>query len=198
MATSASSTSTKRQSGKEVGFTLLELVVVIGIIVILTSMVAGYSREGGRQLALVSTETKMLNLLNRAKFLSIETFFGGGRKGDERICAYGVKVDTANEEMFIFQDLSTEASCPGNSNGVYDEGEQLAGELNEIKLQSTSVAFSGETNLSEVIFIPPDPQTKIKKSDTSEVSEAKLFVKLREGDGRFIISVNNAGQIKAE
>ncbi|MEK7182769.1 MAG: prepilin-type N-terminal cleavage/methylation domain-containing protein [Patescibacteria group bacterium] len=80
MAISSSSTSTNQS-----GFTLIELLVVVGITVVLTTIVAGYSREGGRQLALVGTETKMLNLLSRAKFLSVETFFGGGRSGEQRI-----------------------------------------------------------------------------------------------------------------
>lgn len=182
------------------GFTLLEILVVVGITVVLTSMVAGYSREGGRQLALVSTETKMLNLLSRAKFLSVETFFGGGRSGDQRICAYGVKVDVSSQEMFIFQDLSSTPGClpdnpRGNNDGKYsDISERLAGELNEVKLTNATLAF-GETDLSEVIFIPPDPKTKINNSN---ISEASIKVKIKEGNGQFVITVNNAGQIKAK
>ena len=183
--------------GRQNGFTLIELMVVIGITVVLMTIVTGYSREGGRQLALVGTETKMLNLFSRAKFLSVETFFGGGRSGDQRICAYGVKVDASAEELFIFQDLSSDAKCPGTSNGAYNDGERLTGELNEVKLENTVVVF-GESDLSEVIFIPPDPQTKVRKTDNSEVSSAKLTVKLKEGNGQFVIIVNNVGQIKTE
>ncbi len=178
------------------GFTLIELLIVLGITVALTSIVLGYSREGGRQILLVQTETKMLNLFSRAKFLSVETFFGGGRSGDKRICAYGVKVDISRQEMFIFQDLSSESRCPGN--GVYNDGERLAGELNEAKLTDTVASITTETDLSEVIFIPPDPQTKIIKTDNSEAAEAKLSVKIKEGTGQFTITVTNAGQVKAQ
>ncbi len=194
MAISTSSASTNPAKPQN-GFTLLEILVVVGITVVLTSMVAGYSREGGRQLALVATETKMLNLLSRAKFLSVETFFGGGRSGNQRICAYGLKVDASGQEMFIFQDLSSTGKCPGDSDGSYNEGERLTGELNEIKLQDALVAFTGETDLKEVIFIPPDPQTKI---NNSSISEASIRVKIKEGSGQFVITVNNAGQIKAK
>lgn len=195
MATFISSTSTKGQSEKERGFTLLELLVVMGIIAVLISMTLGYSRESTRQLALTSTQAEMLSLINRAKFLSIETFFGGGRSGDQRICSYGVRVNLSNQEIFIFQDLSSLAECPGNSNNVYDEGEKLSGELNEVNLQDTLVTFTEDTNLSEAVFIPPDPKTKINKSDTPE---AKVGVKIREGKGQFTITVNNAGQIRTE
>lgn len=199
MAISTSSIFTKPIKSKEGGFTLLEILVVVGITVVLTSMVAGYSREGGRQLALVATETKMLNLLSRAKFLSVETFFGGERSGQQRICAYGVRVDTSQQEMFIFQDISSEGKCPPTvGRDTYDEGERLTGELNEVKLGNTSVVFAGDTDLKEAIFIPPDPQTKIKRTDDSNVEEAKLSVKIKEGAGSFVITVNKYGQIKAK
>ncbi len=199
MAIFTSSTSTNPVESQG-GFTLLEILVVVGITVVLTSMIAGYSREGGRQLALAATETKMLNLLSRAKFLSVETFFGGGRSGDQRICAYGVRVDTSGQEMFIFQDLSSTPGCLpdnplGNNDGTYSGiGERLVGELNEVKLTNTILAF-GETDLSEVIFIPPDPRTKINNSN---ISEASIRVKIKEGSSQFVITVNNAGQIKAK
>lgn len=176
-------------------FTLIELLVVMGITVVLLSMALGYSRESTRQLALTSTQAKMLSLVNRAKFLSIETFFGGGRSGDQRICAYGVRVDTSREELFIFQDLSSTGECPGNSDGSYKEGERLSGELNEVNLQDTLVTFAEGTNLSEAVFIPPEPKTKINNGNATE---AKIGVKIREGKGQFTITVNNAGQIKTE
>ena len=199
MDTSASSIFT--ESEKEQGFTLLELLVVMSITVALAAMVLGYSRESSNQLALASTESKILSLINRAKFLSIETYFGGGRSGDQRICAYGVKVDTFKREMFIFQDLSSTGNCPGDSDGSYTESysknqdERLYGELNEVKLENTALTF-GETDLEEVIFIPPDPQTKINNSDATK--EAKVSVKLKEGNGQFVITVNKYGQIKAQ
>src|SRR3989344_6023717 len=161
MATFISSTSTKGQPEKERGFTLIELVVVMAVTTVLISMVIGYSKESTRQLALTSTQAKMLSLINRAKFLSIETFFGGGRSGDQRICSYGVRVDLSNQEIFIFQDLSYLAECPGNSNNVYDEGEKLSGELNKVNLQDALVTFTEDTTLKEAVFIPPDPKTKI-------------------------------------
>ena len=195
MATFISSTSTKGQPEKERGFTLIELVVVMAVTTVLISMVIGYSKESTRQLALTSTQAKMLSLINRAKFLSIETFFGGGRSGDQRICSYGVRVNLSNQEIFIFQDLSSLAECPGNSNNVYDEGEKLSGELNKVNLQDALVTFTEDTTLKEAVFIPPDPKTKINNSNATE---ARVGVKLREGKGQFTITVNNAGQIRTE
>lgn len=182
-------------SDSSAGFTLIELLVVLGITAILSAMIAGYSRESSHGLALASTQAKMTSLISRAKFLSIETYFGGGRSGDQRICAYGVRVDRSGGGVFIFQDLSTEAKCPGNSNAAYDKGERLSGEINEVVLKGTLVSLGDGTNLEELVFIPPDPQTKINKGS---VSEGKIEVKAKNDKGKFIITVNNAGQIKAE
>ncbi|MDP3991570.1 MAG: prepilin-type N-terminal cleavage/methylation domain-containing protein [Candidatus Colwellbacteria bacterium] len=195
MATFTSSTSIKGEHRGRRGFTLIELVVVMAITAVLISMVLGYSKESTRQLVLTSTQAKMLSLINRAKFLSIETFFGGERSGDQRICSYGVRVDRSNQEIFIFQDLSSSAECPGNSNNVYDKGEELSGELNRVNLKDTVITFTENTTLTEVVFIPPDPKTKINNSGTTE---ARVEVKIREGKGQFTITVNNAGQIRTE
>ena len=195
MATFISSTASTKKKSKREGFTLIELVVVMAITAVLISMVLGYSKESTRQLVLTSTQAKMLSLINRAKFLSIETFFGGGRSGDQRICSYGVRVDRSNQEIFIFQDLSSSAECPGNSNNVYDKGEELSGELNRVNLKDTVITFTENTTLTEAVFIPPDPKTKINNSGATE---ARVEVKIREGKGQFTITVNNAGQIKTE
>ncbi|MBI3088831.1 MAG: type II secretion system protein [Candidatus Colwellbacteria bacterium] len=187
-----------RRSFGEGGFTLLELLVVMGITVVLTTIVLGYSRQSSSQLALASTESKMLSLINRAKFLSIETYFGGGESGDpnKRICAYGVKVDPSAKKLFIFRDLSNTGKCgPNDSNNAYDTGEELSsGELNEVKLDDNLLLF-GARDLDEVIFIPPRPDTKINKSDTPSAS---IMVKPKNGTGGFKITVTNAGQVKAE
>ncbi len=200
MATSSSSVLPKKDNA---GFTLLETLVVMGIVALLTSVLVGYSRESIRQLQLAGTEAKILNLINQAKFLSIETFFKGqifkGQKGgDRRVCAYGVHINRVTQEIFIFQDTNDEdVQCPANN--VYNEGKDipLEGELNKIKLDPAIGSIVTETTLAtldEVVFVPPDP--KIIINNDPSLGEASIVLKGGGSAGQFVITINNAGQIK--
>ena len=174
------------------GFTLVEMMIVVSIIVILSAILIGYSGQSSKQLLLTSTEAKILSLISRAKFLSIETFFAGASGVGPQICAYGVKVDRNAQEIFIFQDRASE--CPANDRYDSDNDLKLDGEVNKIVLDSAVVRVTDETSLSDLVFIPPDPDIEINDGQTS----ASVIVELADGSGDFTITVNNVGQIKTE
>lgn len=178
------------------GFTLIEMIVVIGITAIMSSILVGYSREGNRQLILTNTEAKLISLANRAKFLSIETFFENtGAGSDGRIvCAYGVKVDRSAREIFIFQDRAS--VCPANNE--YDSGVdiRLNSELDSIRLDPASVSMTDATNLNTVMFIPPDPDIIINNNTSNQ--SASVVIQLVGSSKSFKMSINKAGQIKTE
>ena len=54
--------------------------------------------------------------------------------------------------------------------------------------------MTDETSLSDLVFIPPDPDIEINDGQTS----ASVIVELADGSGDFTITVNNVGQIKTE
>lgn len=179
------------------GFTLIELMVVMAIVAFLTTILVGYSRQSGRQLLLSSTEAKILNLVSRAKFLSIETFFKdlGGAATPRKICAYGIHVDASANEIFIFQDRMPEgAGCPASDKyepGVNDA--RLFGELDSVKINPDLMTLSG--TLGDIVYIPPDPDVVINDSG---VGDATIEVNLKDGSGGFVITVNDAGQVKTD
>jgi prepilin-type N-terminal cleavage/methylation domain-containing protein len=183
---------TKQLAQKSRGFTLLEILVVIGIIGILSGIAVGYSRTSSQQLSLLNAEAKLLNLFSRAKFLSVETFLTA-EEGGLRVCAYGVKVDRSQGEVFIFADRAP--SCPANNLYNSDTDLRLSSELDNFKLNPALFSFTEDTTLSEVVFIPPDPRTKINNSDSES---AALGIKLNNNLGRLKLMINNAGQIKTE
>ncbi len=182
---------------KSAGFTLLEILIVVSVITILSAMLAGYSRQSGRQLLLATTEANLLSLFSRAKFLSIETFFQeADSPGGSKVCAYGVHVDRSAQEIFIFRDGIPElGSCPGDN--VYKSGSndlRLSGEIDGVKLNADVLSL-GTGSLDDIVFIPPDPEVVINGSgDTS----ATLVVNSLSGAGDFTITLNKDGQVKAE
>jgi len=184
---------------KSYGFTIIELVVVFGIIITMSTILISYSRRSGRQLLLSSTESKVVGLISRAKFLSIQTFFEDTSLGAglTKICAYGVHVDSTANEIFIFQDrVNSSVDCPGDNkyspSGLIDA--RLTGELNEVKLDSQIMYMSGTTNLDDVVFIPPDPTIKI---NNGTIASAELGVGLYNEPRGFKIVVDTAGQSDA-
>ena len=178
------------------GFTLIETIVVMSIVILMSSILIGYSRENGKQLLLSSTEAKLLSMISRTKFLSIETFFQDedGLGVTRRFCAYGVRVDEVQSEIFIFQDRVPSAVSCAASNNIWDPGNdaRLFGDLNEVKINTSAMTITSATNLSNVVFIPPDPEVVINGGTNPAIIE----IGLNDGGRTFSITIDPSGLIK--
>jgi len=193
----------KRKCG---GFTLIEMLVVIGVIGVLTAILIGYSRQSSRNLALTSSQAKALSLFSRAKFLSIETFFDqlDNPPDDLRICAYGVHVDQETGEIFIFQDRVEEDPIDedecSSSNNVFDSDDDVAlsSELDYMKLDDRilEIRENPATTLENVVFIPPDPDVII--NDNPSDSEGAVEVGLIDDEFSYTITVDRSGQVRTD
>ena len=168
----------------------------MSIVAFLTTILVGYSKQSGRQLLLVTTEAKILSLVSRTKFLSIETFLKdlGGAGPTKKICAYGIHVDTSKNEIFIFQDrVLAGIGCPASDK--YEPGAndaRLFGELDSVKINPDLMTLSG--TLDDIVYIPPDPDVVINHSSAGD---ATIEVNLNDGSGGFVITVTDAGQVRA-
>lgn len=72
------------------GFTLVETLVVIGILMLLTTTLIAYTRSSGKQIALYTEQAKLIGMLNRAKSLALQ------RDTAESFCAYGIRFNSSN------------------------------------------------------------------------------------------------------
>ncbi len=177
-------------------FTLIEILVVMSVLAIMSSILVGYSRNNSKRFLLTSTEARIVSMFSRAKFLSIETFFKeyGSTGSMRQICSYGVHVDEPSQEIFIFQDRAPiGAECP--SNNIYDQGNdvRLLGDLNEMTLDSNIILIDrNKTDLKNVVFIPPNPDVKLNNGDASR----SINIKLADGSDSFTVTVTKAGQMK--
>ncbi len=189
MPISTYSASSKRKSK---GFTLLEMMVVIGVVTVLSSMILGYSQRNNRQVMLATSQAKMVSLFSRAKALSIQTFFEP-QEADETICAHGVKVDEETQSIFIFQDIAEGVGCSRDIDDYeYDSGDvRLEGELNELFVGEQTIVIDGDnTDLDWVLFIPPEPRVKFNGS------QQEYGVALTDGTVNVSVRVTKDGQIK--
>lgn len=176
------------------GFTLLELLVVLGITLLLSAGLIFYNRTSENQLLLFRDQQKIISALQRAKSFSLETFSQA-----EAPCGYGVNFSLPNT-VVIFKDLSpsSDPQCSdidfvysGDSKG---DCQNYAECVEKIYLDK-NVKFS-ELGLNNIVFIPPNPNIIIDKDPNK--AEALIKIKSSTGQTEKIIKVNNRGQITAQ
>ena len=164
-------------------FTIIELLVVIGTIVILSSLAITYSKTGERQIILFKEQTSLVGLLIKARSLSFGAF------GEAEVpCDYGVNFNESGKAI-LFREYSpsNDPKC-SDANRIYDSSDEKLEELN----LDPMIKFS-ELGLTNVVFIPPSPKVIIDNDENK--FEALIKIKTISGSNEKIIKITNAGQI---
>lgn len=162
------------------GFTFVETAVILGVVVILTSVLLLYNRSGQRQLLLIREKAKVIGYLLRAKSASIVTLVS-----EEPVCGYGVYfTETA---YLLFKDLASDCSL---SDHIYSS-ENTVELVEEVRLPPGLRFFPLEIN--HILFVPPDPQTFLDGNQSS--AAAVLTLTTTDNQSSVKIKVTDAGQI---
>lgn len=166
------------------GFTLIETLVVLGILTLMTSMLVLYNRTGERQIVLLREKARLISTIFRAKSLALNTLIE-----DEPACGYGVHAD--QKGYFIYRD---KAIACRTSDHVYTESadEMVAGSLVHL---DAGLSFS-EGTLADIVFVPPHP--KVFLNGGQGLGEGAMTLEMSGGKSSVTIQVNHAGQISAE
>lgn len=169
---------------REGGYTLIELIVVVGIAILLSGMVILYGGEGRQQIALSIESVKIVQAISRAKALAVATYIDPSSP-----CGYGVHFDYPAKKYSI-RSYRTSPNCEDvlsiASSGV----------INQLDLTSGLLWQEGSEKIDDVIFIPPDPRTYIFSDGALLVGGASGKVYLRtDGGATRTVMVNSAGQI---
>jgi len=137
------------------GFSLFEMVVVVGITVLLSAITITYNRSGERQLILFKDQALVVGLLNRAKSLAIQKYQNPAITQNKVFCAFGVHFE-APRDIVLFADLGSGSCDPTNANYRYDKGVSPPEALENKSLDARNI-FSGlpEGGL-DVLFIAPE------------------------------------------
>lgn len=137
------------------GFTLMEMIIVIGVTMILSGLILGYSRSSEKQISLYKDQAAIVGFLNEAKSLAIQKYNQPGTAG-YIACAFGVHFETTNI-FAIFQDLEPGNVCPKNRTYAYDANANPTELINSSTLD-TGIIFSdlsGGSSL-DIEFIAPE------------------------------------------
>ncbi len=183
-------------------FTVVELLVVIFLLVMLTSMAIFYSSSAEDQVNVFREEGRVLTALYTARDLAIETYGKGGTS--DVPCAYGIQVvptqtNGTNIAVFAYKpDVS--GQCENiftNTNGP-DPANMTT--VSQVALEGGYVS----SNFSSLFFVPPDPRVCVSHNvgtySCNQNAFASflpcLFVRGARGSSDSIpISINQFGQI---
>lgn len=193
----------KKIFNSRLGFTLIEILVVIAITAILSGYLASYSRSSRRQIALYIEQQKIAGLIFKAKSLAIESFVATGQGN----CGYGLAMDYPRKSYGIFYYATSTASnspksiqCPAiKKNGKLDLG-QITAFSDKTFINTSTIAFTNPSPLPDalyyVLFVPPDPQTLIvDRNGDIMPGSATVYLQTSDGLTKAMVTVNPAGQV---
>ncbi|OHA70595.1 MAG: hypothetical protein A3D64_02140 [Candidatus Wildermuthbacteria bacterium RIFCSPHIGHO2_02_FULL_49_9] len=143
----------------KIGFTIPELLVVTGIIILLTALVAPFWRSGQQGLALDRAVHKAGQDVRRAQELALRAQAYSCDKGS--IYGYGVFFNQASPSSYILF-----AECD-SANVGYDQEDDTVVET--IQLQNGIEIASVSTGQASIVFVPPAPLVFLKPGDPSAV-----------------------------
>jgi len=179
---------------KNVGFTLVEILVVVGVTALLASLLLIYSRGSESGLDALRERTILVDTLYEAKAKAIETQLDAS--GAALSCAYGVFVTIFDPTRYIlFRDTPAGSETACETGGVYN-GNQQYDSSEEVRVITLPSGFRVGVSIGEatILFVPPDPQTRILPGNLSEV-----IIGIGEPGGiNFSIRVTDSGQIVIE
>lgn len=159
------------------GFTLIEMLVILGVLSLLTTTLIFYSRTGERQILLFKEQARVFGLMTRAKSLALGTY------GDPEVpCGYGIHFD-APRTMIVFKDLASD--CDASAHEYTGTIERIE----EITLDSR--VYFDDLRVSDILFVPPDPKIFI----VPDAPLASITIKTAGGESEATIELTAAGQI---
>lgn len=208
----------KKFSSKK-GFTLVELIVVISITVIFTSILLVYSRKSDDQIVFYNQTSLFLSTLLRAKASSLETFQPTQfppNTPQELVCGWGVYVHRSllgrndPQGFALFRDLSASGfvGCDLNDPRIGRYDGEFGGPDQRLQdfilppsvrikcLSLDNLACPGGLGEMSVVFQPPDPTVALtSQSDTLNHTEAYIILSLLDESRCSRIKINKFGQV---
>jgi prepilin-type N-terminal cleavage/methylation domain-containing protein len=170
------------QRGGRQGFTLLEIIVVVSISMLLSTLVIVYSGSSRQQVALSVEAAKIAQVISRAKALTLSTYSSGGVD-----CGYGVKIDYASRQYQI--ESWTSPGC----NALLGPTTSSTGNF---PLAAGVTFGTGPNRLEEIMFVPPDPVTAVVIGGAIlQNATGKIYLQTMDGSATREVTVSTAGQI---
>lgn len=166
------------------GYTILELLVVVAISALLSTIILTYGSGSRQQVALSIELTKMAQVISRAKSLAVATF------NDPTACGYGVHFDYATREYYLAA-YEAAPNCPSIASVTNIRALEA-----RLRLPPEVDFGDGANKADDIFFVPPDPRTfAVIGGSLSGNATANIYLRTKDAVVAKTISVNHSGQI---
>ena len=177
------------------GFTLVELMVSIGIFALMTALVVVKYGTFNQSVLLTNLayDVALTVRTSQTYGLSVKAASDSGSSYSSPTYAYGVNIGTTGNTQFtLYADLNSDLS--------YDSGEEIStysikrgAVVNRVCADYGNDCTLG-TNTLDILFKRPDPQAIICVGTTCDYDVAKIELKATDGNVRTVV-VRRNGQI---
>ena len=177
---------------KQTGFTLVELLVVIGIVALLSALVTINWRGSQDNLALQRSAVKVSQDIKRAAELSLRGQSFSCATGS--ITGYGIYFDIASPNSYLIF-----ADC--NNDQTYNAGPAGDGVIpNAVAPLESGVIISAVTSSAvSIVFVPPDPTVTIKNGSGAALLSAQITLSLQNNPSSTkVMTVNSKGVVSIQ
>lgn len=176
---------------KDKGFTLVEILVTMSIMVILSAAVFSNYRAGGDQLALQRSANKLAQDIRRAQDMAMSAKICEVCSPQQIPPGYGVYLKQNDNYYIIYADNN-----PAQGNEKYNVEDKI---VETIYLEAKVYIKNVQPVSLSINFKPPDPKVKISGADVSDANLAAITLSL-ESDSTQIktVKVNKSGLIYVE
>lgn len=179
-----------RPTNKTSGFTLVEMLVVVGVTALLTAISASYNLSGKDQIALFRDQAVVSGVLNRARSLAIQKYREKSLVQNVETCGFGVYVSETGKALTLFQDIGV-GGCGTTNNYKYDEGANPSEKLETLTLNPRVEFINVPVGGLSVMFVPPELSVRSNSGSFPVVITLKT---IKEGMTS-TITISAAGQI---
>jgi type II secretory pathway pseudopilin PulG len=185
------------------GFTLVELLITISLIILFTATAATYNRTSDQQISLFREQGKVANEIYKARSLAITTFNRTSQSKDVP-CGYGIHIDSA-DSIILFKEPASEMrnkNCTDFTSSIYNGDASKNVEV--VPVEGVSIMEGGASitapdeeinadNQIDILFVPPDPTVYSNKN-----FPITLSLKATRIESPLDIVINEFGQISVQ
>jgi prepilin-type N-terminal cleavage/methylation domain-containing protein len=183
------------------GFTLLEMLVVIGITTLLSVVAIGYSKAGQNEVALTVETSKIAEVILQAKELAINTY--GTTANGSKACAFGVHFDASAQTYSLFAFSPGGTHCPSLASTtiiLFTSDIAQPYEPSSWNIPITQGVQIASVDFSDVLFYPPAPATLINTGGYGgqllpPLGTSEIHLSTTDGKNSSVISVSPEGQV---